>query len=411
MINFLQGTARGLRVGKKVFNDVILSLNLEENYILCLIEENTLGKLQRSEFEGVLLENVKLFNGFYAEKIEDLMIIQYSAGAPLHIAKTFLNTHFGLVRTDNGTPYGFISLKLIPKRGFIELNLYQDYKKEYTEILFEDFFQTIPPPVAWEKLREKFSIIPYSDTRRGIISFIANENIKDLEAYTEGLELALTFAQGKEVLRKIILSNGKAKIFFYQKEKNPPFFAIPPESLQEFLIKFLEYWFKLNQKKRTWFKRLILNLVYAKTKNVLIENKLLNLLASYEMLKEGETLTKQNLKEKLNITQCEGMFITTLRNKIMHGYLFEDAINIAFEQAKKENDCDKAEILKKIEPLKGFDKVLKTYFALIFYIENFILQSISYKGLYYNPLNSFAEEIVNEILIEDKEILEELKKR
>ena len=407
MVNFLQGIAKHLRIGGKVFSDIILSLNLEENYILCLIRENTLGKLLRSEFEGVLLEDVELFNGFYAEKIEDLMIIQYSAGAP----KTFLNTYFGLLKTENGNPYGFISLKLIPKRGFIELNLHQDYKKEYTEILFEDFFQTIPPPVAWEKLREKFSIIPYSDTRKGIISFIGNGHINDLEAYTEGLELALSFAQGKEVLRKIIFSNGKAKIFFYQKEKNPVFFAIPSENLQEFLIKFLEYWFKLNQKERTWFKRLILNLAYAKTKNTLIENKLLNLLASYEMLKEGETLTKQDLKEKLNVTQCEGMFITTLRNKIMHGYLFEDAINIAFEKARKENDCDKAGILKKIESLKGFDKALKTYFALIFYLENFILRSISYKGLYYNPLNSFAEEIVNEILIEDKEILEELKMR
>lgn len=426
MLNLTQGTAETLRVGRRIFKDVYVELDLENNAINCYIPERSpedfLNKLPDSDLKGVVLENLELINGYKAKTLENLLVISYAPLGPQHIGQTLLNTKFGLLKYKE-TPYGFIPIKLLPESGYITLE--SDIDENYTEILLKGFYLPTEPPVAFQNLFKNFSLKVRSVGEKGIISFVSEDKtfkqINDIKTLVDGLETALSFVQGREVVRKLIQYNSKVEIHFSNTENGketlpaiPTVWGIDSKydyyPLDDFISKFLKHWFKLEEHKRQWFKRLILSLVYAKTKRLILENKLLNLMSAYELLKTGKTLDKSALKRILDITSCEAYFIVNIRDKIMHGYTFEEAVKIAFEKIKNEKDCDRTP-LKIIEKLPHKEKILHSYFALIYYLERFILKEIEYNGPYYNPLNNFTEEIVNEILIEDEDIINELAKR
>jgi len=426
MLNLTQGTAETLRVGRRIFKNVYVDLDLENNTINCYIPEKSskdfLNKLPDSDLKGVVLENLELLNGYKAKTLENLLVISYASLGPQHIGQTLLNTKFGLLKNKE-VPYGFIPIKLFPENGYITLE--SNIDENYTEILLKGFYLPTEPPVAFQKLFKDFSLEVHSVMEKGIISFISVDKtfkeIEDIKTLVDGLEAALSFVQGREVVRKLIQYSSKIKIHFSNTENGKEILPSIPTvwrvdkkydfyPLDEFISKFLKHWFKLEEHKRQWFKRLILSLVYAKTKRLIPENKLLNLMSAYELLKTGKTLDKNALKQILDITSCEAYFIINIRDKIMHGYTFEEAVNIAFERIKNEKDCDGTPI-EIIEKLPAEEKMLHSYFALIYYLERFILKQIEYSGPYYNPLNNFTEEIVNEILIEDEDIINELAKR
>ena len=428
MLNLNQGFAKTLKVGRRIFNNVYVELDLEGNTINCYIPERSekdyLGKITKKDIKGVSLENLILLNGYRAETLENLLVVSYAPSGSLHIGKTLLNVKFNLLKNEK-VPYGLIPIKLFPEKGYIILE--SDTPDDYMEILIEGFYLSTEPPIAFQKLLKNFSLEVRPVIERGIISFVflnKQNNLykaEDVETLAEGLEVALSFVQGKEVYRKLIQYNSRVKINFKGQGGDKQVLPTIPTRwyvtkeyksypFDEFLTKFLVYWIKLNKEERLLFKRLILSIVYAKTKQLITENKLLNLMLAYELLKSSKTLDKTSLKETLNITSCEAYFIVNIRDNIMHGHTFEDAVKIAFEKLKKEKDC-KGTSLETIGNLSMEDKVIHAYFALIYYLEMYILRKIKYSGPYYNPLNSFTEEIVNEILIEDEDIIDELARR
>jgi hypothetical protein len=95
------------------------------------------------------------------------------------------------------------------------------------------------------------------------------------------------------------------------------------------------------------------------------------------------------------------------------GSKFEKAVSFAYAESENESDRANSIFIK----LKGnilnnpIDGSIKIYLALIKILDTYVLNLIKYEGKWFNPLNEFSEEFVNEILLEDEEVLKELSNR
>lgn len=420
------GYAKEFKIGSKKLENVFVELDLRNKEFNIYFPSNEKPIYENSsKFKEIIKSTIYIkdiiiyFPNFvlYAEKIEDIFISKYQA-AGFHIGETFLSTSFGLVNHKGDNLYGFDKISITPKNGYFEFeikdtNLRSIKEFSYKEILFKNFYIDIPPPIEFSELYSKYKLVPKKPSHDLISIEISKEINFSIQELKVPLRLAFSYIQGQEIEDFLELENNLLKIFLSKEQENKNTFPlISYKWIENFVLNFLEYWFSLKEKEREKLEMIILNLVYGKTKRMIIDSQLSHLMLVLEMISEGK-VEKNKLKEILQIPMYDIAFLVEIRNKILHGYTLEKAIDIAFEKAKKEKDKEKSTFLaiKNIVSSNKYEKIYKIYLGILKILDTHVLNLIGYKGKYFNPLNEFSEEYVNEILLEDKEVLNELKNR
>ncbi len=256
-----------------------------------------------------------------------------------------------------------------------------------------------------EKTKKKFMKTIYKD--------IHNE--KD---FKNCVYLAITLAQGAQPDYVYHIINNKIFINLFKSDFDNPFFLIPEENFSLFFDCFYEFWQGLEDNEKKLYERAINMFVYAKSKLISIESKLILLFTPYEIFDEKPTMRDEKIFSKIfNISRFDAKFIQELRNILVHkGEDIITAINLAFEESKKlpkEEIINNQSIIKKVIPdCKANEfNFQNIFFALLYIFDRFLLDKIKYNKDYYNAINFSIEKNTNEILIKDKELLEELKRR
>ena len=431
------GYAKKFIVGNRCFEDVFVELNLKDGEINLYIQEpskTSLEPLLKNEKDLHKLNNsnlqlldVEIFTPLLklrAKTITEIFISSMNFLPAFHIGGTFTIRAFNLIPafSSKKSVYGYYKIMLTPKQ-FLEFEIENiNYKREgnLQEILFKNFYLGIAPPVAFSNLYQNYGIILKEVREAGLFSISFINYVENIEDYSRAFRIALSYVQGREVDELLIVNNRKLQVFFVNSLGSGIFSLIPTYSIhdrnwfEEYLICFLNYWKKLSTSKKNIFSRMIINLIYSKTRDAEIESKFAHLFTVFEIICEGK-VEKSKLKKEMKIPFYDAKFIVSLRNKILHGFSFEEAITYAFQESEKESDRSNSIFLKlkKVVDIKNKNVVscLKVYYALIKLLDTYVLNQIGYTGKWYNPLNEFSEEYIKEILLEDEELLQELKNR
>lgn len=429
------GYAEKFRVGSKIFSKVFVELDLKNGelniYIPLnsrkegLIENYNKDKLKKIMTTNIELIDVKIFTPsgkLKATAITDIFIFikSFNPLPSFHIGESHLINFFNLIPAFSEKPniYGYTKVCLIPRKSQIEFeieDIRNNLEKRFVEIVFKNFNLGLPPPVDFGNLYQNFGIVIREIKEGGLLSISCGNFTKDIEDFYQAFKTAFSYLQGRAIDGLLILYGNKLKVLF-ENSDDKGIFSIIPVSVQgincveDFLIRFLNYWKGLNEQEKNIFRRIIFSAVYGKTKQLEVENKLPNLFEVLEIISGGK-IEKNKLKTKLNVCLYDAQFMVTLRNEIVHGESIENAIVKSYEKAEKEKDCKGSTFLK-LKTLFDKDRfigIFKIYLALIRIIDLFVLQTIGYSSKWLDPLNEFSESYVNEILLEDEEVLEELK--
>jgi len=423
------GYAKQFIVGNRCFNNVFVELNLKDGVFNLYLPENkvTIVSQQKNlEKLNIQLINIEIITPFLkltAENITDVFIENMTLLPGWHIGSSFLTNALNLIPafSKKKTLYGYYKISLIPRKsflGFVVENLIPEKEKCVQEIVFKNFYLGIEPPVAFSELYQKYGIVLKEANEAGLFSISFTKQVKNLEDYCNAFRLALSYVQGREVDRLLVLDNKNLYVYFENSLGRGLFKLIPTQIIenvnwfQEYLLKFIDYWNSVNNYEKNIFRRIITNLIYSKTKDVEIESKFAHLFTVFEIICNGK-IEKNKLRNKMNLPLYDAKFIVSLRNCIFHGYSFEEAIDFAFQESEKEADRENSIFLKLKEIIKSKEILgcLKIYYALIKLLDVYVLNQIGYTGKWYNPLNEFSEEYIKEILLEDEELLKELKNR
>ena len=254
---------------------------------------------------------------------------------------------------------------------------YNGYEKEHEkkcvqEIVFKNFYLGIEPPVAFSELYQKYGIVLKEANEAGLFSILFKKQVENLEDYCRAFLLALSYVQGREVDKFLVLNKKKLSIYFEDSLGRGLFCLIPTSGLkdenwfEEYLICFIDFWRNLNTHQKNLFSRILTNLIYSKTRDGEIESKFAHLFTAFEIICEGK-VEKNKLKSKMQLPFYDAKFIVSLRNSIFHGYSFKEAVISAFQGSEKEVDKESSIFLKLQKVIKsdGILGCIKIYYALI----------------------------------------------
>ena len=423
------GYARKFIVGTRQFLSVFVELNLKNQELNLyipkkrgttpLIEEKK--SLKEINHSNIQLLDVRIFTPIMeikAKSIDTIFIKSLPTFPPSHVGNSFLLRTFNLIAglSERKIPWGYYKISLVPKYSVLEFEVNESFY--HREFIFSNTYIHIPP-LSFPQLMEKYKIDIRSANESGLVSIsFLSPSTFNTEDYLRAFKLILSYAQGREADRFICLDGSKLSIFFEKSLGTGTFQLIPSKCtenecwLDQFFNCFLDYWNSIEELEKDTIERIITHLVYSKTRDSHIESKLSHLFLVFEVICNGK-LEKNILKEKLNLPLYDCRYIVSLRNKILHGYSFEKAVSYAYTESENESDRANSIFIK----LKGnilnnpIDGSIKIYLALIKILDTYVLNLIKYEGKWFNPLNEFSEEFVNEILLEDEEVLKELSNR
>jgi len=418
------GYARKFIVGARQFTDVFVELDLKNKELnLYIPEEKGITRLMEKAYDidrsNVQLLDVRIFTPtieIKAKSIGNIFIKSIPTFPPSHTGNSFLLQTFNLIAglSERKVPWGYYKVSLVPKLSMLEFETNANH--HYTEFVFSNTYFHIPP-MSFPLLRKKYKIDVRSANEAGLVSILF-PSTANTEDYLRAFKLILSYAQGREADRFICLYGTKLRIFFEKSLGTGTFPLIPSKCMgnvcwiDHLFNCFLDYWKNLSESEKDTLERIITHLVYSKTRNSNIESKLSHLFLVFEIICSGK-IEKNILKEKMSLPLYDCRYIVSLRNKILHGYPFEKAVNYAY--ADSENEAERANSiflkLKKDVIVNPIDGYMKVYLALIKILDAYLLTLMNYKGKWLNPLNEFSEEFINEILLEDEEVLKELSNR
>ena len=416
------GYAEKFRVGSKIFSKVFVELDLKNGELNIYIPSSSRkeGLIENYNIELIDVEIFTPSGKLKASAITDIFIKSFNPLPSFHIGESYLINFFNLIPAFSEKPniYGYTKVCLIPRKSQIEFeveDIRNNLEKGFVEIVFKNFNLDLPPPVDFSNLYQNFGIVIRGIKEGGLLSISCGNFTEDIEDFYQAIKTAFSYLQGKEIDGLLILHGNKLKVLFENSDDKGIFSIIPisvhgVNCIEDFLISFLNHWKGLNEQEKNIFRRIIFCTVYGKTKQLEVENKLLNLFEVLEIISGGK-IEKNKLKTTLNICLYDAQFMVTLRNEIVHGDSIENAIVKSYEKAGKEKDYKGSTFLK-LKTLFDKDRftgIFKIYLALIRIIDLFVLQTIGYSGKWLDPLNEFSESYVNEILLEDEEVLVELK--
>ena len=422
----IPGKAKELHIGGRKEEDVYLELNLKEGVISAYISrlEPFPSKIHRklSKEKNISLKEIEFFlpaGKLIAKSIDKLFITSYALGGYSAEERPILNI-LGLLAafSNKDTIYGYEKLEFIPSNGKISFKL--NKKLNFTEVVFANW-NLFLPPLDYRKIIENFGIIITPAPSAKLITVDLEKNQENLDDFVKGIKLALSYLQGNTLYLFVKLKSENIDIYLSPiKKDNKTFLLVPIHSeeinyVDEFLYSMMKYWQSINSKEKSKLEMIIYNLIFAKTGDAYIEIKILTLLNTIEII-IGEKLSKDTLNiitKELSISDYDAKFILKLKDELFLGNNLLEAWKKTFDELwdTKENNSVFLKIKNLQSKLSDIEISLNILYAFVKILDLYILNKIGYKGRYLDPLNNFKEIYVKKILAEDKDLLEELKKR
>ncbi len=421
----ISGRAKELHIGGRKEEDVYLELNLKEGVISAYIPriEPFPSKIHKKllKEKNISLKEAEFYLPAYkliAKSIDKLFIKAYTFGGYSVEERPILNI-LGLLSafSNKDTIYGYEKLEFVPINGKISFKL--NKKLNFTEIVFVNWNLYLPP-LNYRKIIENFGIIITPAPSAKLITVDLEKNQENLDDFVRGIRLALSYLQGSTLYLFIKLKSENIDIYLPPKKDNKTFLLVPIHSeeinyVDEFLYSMMKYWQSINSEEKSKLEMIIYNLIFAKTGDAYNEIKILTLLNTIEII-IGEKLLENTLNiitKELSIAEYDAKFILKLKDKLFLGNNLLEAWKKIFSELSdtKESNSIFLKIKKLQNKLSDIEISLNILYAFIKILDLYILNKIGYKGRYLDPLNNFKEIYVKKILAEDKDLLEELKKR
>lgn len=257
------------------------------------------------------------------------------------------------------------NFKFVSKNGFIEMN--RKKRREAPNVYVYSDISQIQIGLEYKNIIIKSNLW---DNQKRID--IIHKNEKTISEETlEIIVCALQLLQGHYIKKSIEELQEKVIFYMYGSNKNTPNRAnsILKEPLynNNFLYRTLEFLFNLSENDRKKWKRAFqLFISYKNSNNI---DLLVRLLQFFDVFKAQQVYYKYNLIDKFGIEMSEAIFITKIRNDLVHGGLFlDESLNINF------HFLEQTSILKVL--LQKTDDLNKRVFLLAFYIEEIIVKYI-----------------------------------
>lgn len=257
------------------------------------------------------------------------------------------------------------NFKFVSRNGFIEMN--RKKRREAPNVYVYSDISQIQIGLEYKNIIIKSNLW---DNQKRID--IIHKNEKTISEETlEIIVCALQLLQGHYIKKSIEELQEKVIFYMYGINKNTPNRAnsILKEPLynNNFLYRTLEFLFNLSENDRKKWKRAFqLFISYKNSNNI---DLLVRLLQFFDVFKAQQVYYKYNLIDKFGIEMSEAIFITKIRNDLVHGGLFlDESLNINF------HFLEQTSILKVL--LQKTDDLNKRVFLLAFYIEEIIVKYI-----------------------------------
>ena len=257
------------------------------------------------------------------------------------------------------------NFKFVSRNGFIEMN--RKKRREAPNVYVYSDISQIQIGLEYKNIIIKSNLW---DNQKRID--IIHKNEKTISEETlEIIVCALQLLQGHYIKKSIEELQEKVIFYMYGINKNTPNRAnsILKEPLynNNFLYRTLEFLFNLSENDRKKWKRAFqLFISYKNSNNI---DLLVRLLQFFDVFKAQQVYYKYNLIDKFGIEMSEAIFITKIRNDLVHEGLFlDESLNINF------HFLEQTSILKVL--LQKTDDLNKRVFLLAFYIEEIIVKYI-----------------------------------
>ena len=324
-----------------------LLLNAASSYELLGVSEESILPLQIYSKDII---NIELKNIILKKFNEDNNILENKKIDNLFISK---------ISNENR------NFKFVSRSGFIEMN--RQKKREVANVYVYSNISQIQIGLEYKNIIIK-SNLQENQKRLDII----HKNEKTISEETlEIIVCALQLLQGHYIKKSVEELQEKVIFYMYGSSEEIPNRAnsILKEPLynNNFLYRTLEFLFNLSENDRKKWKRAFqLFISYKNSNNI---DLLVRLLQFFDVFKAQRVHYKDNLVSKFGIEISEAIFITKIRNDLVHGGLFlDESLNNNF------HFLEHTSTLKIL--LQKTDVLNKRVFLLAFYIEEIVTKYI-----------------------------------